>query len=208
VPILYNYFRDYDPAIGGYTQADPMGPVPGIGVRPELLATTDDYVWAQVGDVLARGLNRSYAYVDNNPLSSVDPRGLWSFKFSYYWRGGGSITFGRDHGQFFGRLGLGVGMGGGFKFYPEGSFPESPTQECGCGARAFIGSSASISASLGPASAEYKGQAGGVITQDCNGKPKMEYIEDTKFDWSLRGRTGWGLSLGGGINIVDMGVAK
>lgn len=104
--------RDYDPTTGGYIQSDPMGPVPGIGARPELLATTDDYVWTQVGDVLARGLNRSYAYIDDNPLSWVDPRGLWSFKFSAYWGRGGSITLGRDQGQFFGRLGLGVGIGG------------------------------------------------------------------------------------------------
>lgn len=121
---------------------------------------------------------------------------------------GGSISFGYDHGQFFVRIGLGVGYGGGLKIYPEGSFPSSPSNGCGCGSRAFIGSSASVGASLGPASIEYKGQAGGLVTQDCEGKPKMEFIEDRKLDWSLRGKTGWGLSLGGGINIIDLGVAK
>lgn len=45
----YNYFRDYDPGIGRYIQADPIG--------------------------LRGGLNL-YAYVDNDPVRKSDPRGL------------------------------------------------------------------------------------------------------------------------------------
>lgn len=48
--LYYNYMRDYDPVTGQYTQSDPAG--------------------------LIGGLN-TYAYISNNPLSGIDPLGLW-----------------------------------------------------------------------------------------------------------------------------------
>ncbi len=45
----YNYHRDYDPQMGRYTQADPLGVAGGLNV---------------------------YAYVGNDPLRMVDPLGL------------------------------------------------------------------------------------------------------------------------------------
>lgn len=46
----YNYFRDYNPAIGKYKQADPIG--------------------------LQKGTNHLYAYVRNNPINKQDALGL------------------------------------------------------------------------------------------------------------------------------------
>lgn len=48
-----NYFRDYDPAIGRYVESDPIG---------------------LTGDSLS-----TYAYVNNNPISNIDPLGLAYF---------------------------------------------------------------------------------------------------------------------------------
>jgi hypothetical protein len=49
---LYNYFRDYDPQTGRYIESDPIG--------------------------LRGGSASTYSYVNNNPISNVDPRGLES----------------------------------------------------------------------------------------------------------------------------------
>jgi RHS repeat-associated protein len=48
----YNYYRDYNPSIGRYVEADPLG--------------------------IEKGINHLYAYVANNPLNITDPLGLGS----------------------------------------------------------------------------------------------------------------------------------
>ena len=47
---LYNYFRDYNPKTGRYIESDPIG--------------------------LGGGSFSTYSYVDNDPISFIDPQGL------------------------------------------------------------------------------------------------------------------------------------
>ena len=50
--LAYNYFRDYDSAIGRYVESDPIGQAAGVN---------------------------TYGYVSGNPVWYVDPYGLWRF---------------------------------------------------------------------------------------------------------------------------------
>ena len=64
----YNYLRDYDPALGRYTSPDPMGQ---SGVNP-------------------------YGYVSANPLTNIDPLGLYQIDVHYYMTFFLAITAGVD----------------------------------------------------------------------------------------------------------------
>ena len=96
-----------------------------------------------------------------------------------------------------------MGAGGGIRFYPTGKFPANSE----CGPAGFIGASGSIGVAVGPISGEIKGETGGLITRGPDGKPQVKYIEQGGVQGSIKGTTGWGLSVGGGLNIVDMGIS-
>jgi len=68
--LFYNYFRDYDPAVGRYVESDPIG--------------------------LAGSIN-TYAYVGGNPLSRFDVYGLSSLSFD---RAKGSLDVFDHDGNF------------------------------------------------------------------------------------------------------------
>ncbi len=61
----YNYFRDYDPIIGRYIEADPIG--------------------------LSAGVNR-FVYSNSNPIVLVDPYGLWVGVDDAIFAGGGALV--------------------------------------------------------------------------------------------------------------------
>lgn len=70
----YNYFRDYDPSLGRYIQADPIGILrdysdPQLQVAISMGALE---ITGSAGELL----NHNYGYVGQNPLFWIDPYGL------------------------------------------------------------------------------------------------------------------------------------
>ena len=62
-----------------------------------------------------------YAYVFGDPVSLVDPLGLWSVSMSAFAGPAGSFTFGQNpNGSGFASLQFGFGLGGGVKYDPFG----------------------------------------------------------------------------------------
>lgn len=60
----YNYFRDYNPLIGMYVEADPIGTNPNlIEVTRDIFTASPDYF-------------HSFVYVGNRPVLLIDPQGL------------------------------------------------------------------------------------------------------------------------------------
>jgi RHS repeat-associated protein len=79
-----NGFRDYSAQLGRYVESDLIG--------------------------LAGGIN-TYTYVGSNPISQIDPPGLWQVTISAELGIGGLLTFGYNSGQF--NIGGYVGLGEG-----------------------------------------------------------------------------------------------
>lgn len=68
-----------------------------------------------------------YGYVEGNPISLIDPQGLWSVAVEGYVGFGGGVAIGQDHitGQLFVSLRDGAGVGGGFDYDPLAKRPGS-----------------------------------------------------------------------------------
>lgn len=76
--MFYNWHRYYDPGTGRYITADLVGVVPGVGNSPTVPKhITDNMQSVPLNVRLQRGLNHSYAYVENRPLTMIDPMGLY-----------------------------------------------------------------------------------------------------------------------------------
>ena len=102
--LFQNWNRDYNPRLGRYIESDPIG--------------------------LYGGQVSTYAYVGGNPLSDVDPLGLGSTSITLYVPAlgpigpGGSLIFGTNpDGSGFMSFKLGIGLGGGYKYDPNGKSP-------------------------------------------------------------------------------------
>jgi hypothetical protein len=72
---------------------------------------------------------RLYAYADGNPISELDPLGLWSINLNVYVGVGSEITFGSIDGRAFLTTRLGLGVGFGAAFDPKGKIPGPDVSE-------------------------------------------------------------------------------
>jgi len=106
--LLQNWNREYNPRVGRYMQADPVG--------------------------FAGGIN-TYAYVNGDPLTDIDPMGLWAVSGGFNLGPGLQMSFGRDdltNRPFF-DLKFGWGLGVTAKYDPLGGLPHSVASDCGRG---------------------------------------------------------------------------
>lgn len=122
----YNVNRDYDPGTGRYIEFDPLG--------------------------LTAGPN-GYAYVGGNPISNIDPFGLWQVTITADLGIGGLLTFGYNSGQF--NIGgyVGIGEGASVSVNPDdvGCHEAGSWRATRGDARLGVGVlSANVSATVGP----------------------------------------------------------
>jgi RHS repeat-associated protein len=177
--LAYNMARDYDSNIGRYIQSDPVGIVGGLN---------------------------TYAYVDGNPISRVDPLGLWSVTFGAFSGTGAQVTFGQNpNGSGFMSFQFGFGAGGGIKYDPLGQQPGySPSQGNSWGLGLGLYGQASFNA--GPV----YGGLGANLGRNFNACGSDPYGTFAKPSVGLRGQLGISAtaSTGGQITIFGGGTPQ
>jgi RHS repeat-associated protein len=132
--LFYNMYRSYAPAIGSYSQMDPIG--------------------------LSGGFNRR-GYVDSNSLSYIDPFGLWSLEGSVYIGFGASVGLGRDPntGGTFMTFKFGKGIGTGISYDPVGG-RAGGTADQSCRAGVGVGFYGEAGGNAGPVSGKIEANIG------------------------------------------------
>ncbi len=120
--------RDYDPEVGRWISKDPV--------------------------LFVGGQTNLYTYVDNDPVSLVDPSGLWKVSVNAYYLIGGGFGVGQnENGSWFLHVDTGIGIGAGFGYSSDANSPtygntSEPTFDAASG---FFEGEASVG--LGPTGA-------------------------------------------------------
>lgn len=184
----YNYFRDYDPAIGRYIESDPIGTNSSSAARFLKSRVHDRVVrGAMLDSRKARwGTRALYGYVASAPLGAYDLLGLWSASFEGYDGVGGGVVFGQNSdGRWFLSFRIGGGFGGGFSFDPNGS--GAAADSCKCGWNTAFGGYFGNQAGLGPFFAGNSVGGGMILNPGCGG-PTL-YADGQPFSYGFD--AGW-----------------
>ncbi|MEB0033154.1 RHS repeat-associated core domain-containing protein [Undibacterium sp. RTI2.1] len=135
--------RDYDAEAGRWTAKDPIG--------------------------FGGGDSSLYSYVRGNPVSRVDPLGLWSFTFGGYLGAGFQVSFGNDNGNGFMTGRVGFGFGGGYSYDPNGGIPGPAIQDRSTGG-IVLSDSVAGNFSAGPITGSLEGGVGRNYSNGNSGK--------------------------------------
>lgn len=175
--LAYNYLRDYEAETGRYIQSDPVG----LSFDPS-----------------------TYAYVRANPVSYVDPYGLWRISLTGFYPtpyiigpGGGLNISGEGFKieSFGGRFGFGIG--GGLSIDPVGK----PQDSAACAGANSIGLYAEAGGSWGPLGLGAGWNYGGTQTMGADGRPLWNEYGGLKEKSNLKWKTTFGVGVSGSAGI-------